>query len=73
MKKDDEIQLWKEIWKIKKAGKRPYFREVAEKLNINPNRAWYIFQKWCDKGLANCGISPMAGWIEEEITEEDLK
>ena len=73
MIKEDELKLWKELWIEKNAGNRPYFRAIAKKLGINEKRACYIFMKWGEKGLTECGVSPMAGWIEEGIKEGDLK
>jgi len=72
MIKDDEKALWKEIWKVKTSGEHPYFREIAKRLGINENRAYYIVSKWERKGLTNSGINPLAGWIEEGITEMSL-
>jgi len=73
MIKEDEISLWKNIWKEIKQGNKPYFREIAEKLNINEKRTYYILNKWNTKGLTNSGISPFAGWFEDDIKEDDFK
>jgi len=73
MIKQDEKKLWKTIWEIKNQKKHPYFREIAQQLNIPGKRAFYICTKWSNKGLINSGVNVLAGWIEENIIEEDLK
>ena len=70
--KKDELKFWKEIWRIKNEGKRPYFREIAESLKIHSNRAYYIVCKWEAKGLTDSGINSLAGWINEGVEEGDL-
>ncbi len=74
MIKEDELNLWKEIWRQKKARKRrPYFRGVAHYLGMPEKRAYYIFNKWNERGLTDCGVSPFAGWLNDGIKEEDLE
>ena len=60
MIKDDEKRLWKAFLKKKRMS-----RDLIEHLNIHPNRAHYILEKWCDKGKLECGINVENGWLVE--------
>ena len=66
--------IWKELWNQKRKGvEHPMIVDIGKKLGIEENRVARIAEKWCIKGLINCGVSARTGWIEDEITEEDLK
>ena len=73
MIKEDELILWKNIWKeINKGIKYPDYVEIGKLLGIPNKRINFILQKWNDRGLMNCGVSPRSGWIEEGITEDSI-
>ena len=72
--KEDEAQMWKELWRQKREGiNHPMIVEIGEMLGINEKRINYIAEKWYIKGLINCGVSARTGWIEQGITEDSLK
>lgn len=73
MIKQDELQLWKELWRRKKAGDpHPMIYEIAKDIGMNWKRMNYIAEKWDNKGLIDSGVSARTGWIAEGITEEEL-
>jgi len=67
MKKEDEIYFWN---RIKAAG---YTTAATPRDIINESdfplhhkRAWYLLQKWADKGWYTYGVTLDLGWITEE-------
>jgi len=75
--KDDEWELLVEIAKVPKT-KRTEFgwlsveefpRDVAKRLGMNENRAWYILEKWANKGWLEYGVSPFYGWLTDKGKE----
>ena len=73
MPKEDELKLWKELWKRKDSEEHPMIVDIGKELNIPEKRVCFIAEKWYKKGLINCGVSARTGWTEDGITEEDLK
>ncbi len=74
MIKRDELAIWKELWKQKKEGiEHPMIVDIGKALNIPEKRVCYIAEKWASKGLIDYGVSARTGWIDEGITEKDLK
>ena len=66
--------IWKEMWKqIREGNKHPMIVDIGKDLGIEENRVCRIAESFMRKGLINCGVSARTGWIEEGITEEDLK
>jgi len=39
---------------------------IIDELGINCNRAYYILNKWTDRGMYNWGVNVFCGWLEKE-------
>jgi hypothetical protein len=70
MKKSDEIYFWnhikKEVGLYGSAGNSP--RDIINKegFSMHHKRAWYLLEKWADKGWYDCGVVLDLGWITPE-------
>jgi len=58
--KADERELLNEV----KAGAWPY--DAAMAMGMNHKRLHYLVEKWSDRGLLECGVSPEYGWLTEK-------
>ena len=67
MKKPDEIYFWnrvkKEVGLYGDAGKSPRDIINEETFPLHYKRAWYLFDKWSDKGWYDYGVTLDLGWI----------
>jgi len=73
--KDDEkefLRLCIEKCGYNKTGVVPARpREIinSDLTDINHKRAWYLLEKWSDKGWYNWGVTLDLGWFEPEYEE----
>lgn len=68
MKKQDEIELFKQIDK-KKDYETISIPEVLGKIRGDVSRTWFILGKWSDRGYINYGTSLNYPWKEEKWRE----
>ena len=74
MLKEDEIYFWNLI-KKELATSEKTVQDIINKENfsIHYKRAWYLLEKWSQKGWYDYGVSLDLGWITPEGLNTHLK
>lgn len=73
--KEDEIAFFKAVAKhCRNTGSTPLFSRIlwprdiinSKGFSVNYKRAWYLLEKWSNKGLYDYGVSLDLGWITDK-------
>jgi len=78
MIKPDELWFLRECWRrvrnhgLPNNGPSETPRDLINEVGfpLNHKRAWFLLQKWCDKGWYDYGVTLDLGWITEKGQRE---